>query len=168
MLTLERLRALTESYGADLQRWPEETRAAAQALLSQSSEARALLEEARVLDDMIAAATAHEESARWRTGERHVAMARLRARVGARIATTEVIRTTPLRSWLMGLLFGSRQPDSAQSAVALRLRWIGLATTGALAVAAGLVIGAMYEATPATTGVLTQLLQPATFAILEN
>ena len=168
MLTLERLRALTESYGADMQRWPEETRVAAQALLSQSAEARALLEEARVLDDMIAAATAHEESVRWRTGERDVAMARLRAGVGARIVTTEVIRPTPLRSRLMRFFGGSRQSESDEPALAPRLRWVGLATTGALAVAAGLVIGTMYEVTPVSPAVLTQLLQPATFAILEN
>ena len=122
MLTLARLRALTEIYGADLQRWPEDTRAAAQKLLSESSEARALLDEARVLDDMIAAASAHEDSARWRTGERDVALARLRAGVGARIVTTEVARPTPLRARLTRLLRGhgdhkaaSRKATSPQS-----------------------------------------------------
>ena len=45
MLTLQRFQALLGIYGADFRRWPEEARGAAEALLSISAEARALLEE---------------------------------------------------------------------------------------------------------------------------
>jgi hypothetical protein len=141
MLTLRRFQTLLDSYGADVGRWPEETRSAAQALLQSSGDARALQEEARELDDMIAAAGAHEEQSRWRTGEQDVAMARLRARVSARIA----------------------RPTGTY-----HLRWVGFATTGAFAVIAGLMIGALYESGQAGQGALAPLLQPSAFTILEN
>jgi hypothetical protein len=107
MLTLRQFQTLLDSYGADVGRWPEETRAGAQALLQASDDARALQQEARELDDVIATAGAHEERARWLTGERDVAMARLRARVSARIATVEVKRPAPLWSRMSGV-FGRR------------------------------------------------------------
>lgn len=50
-MTPERFRALLESYGADLERWPEAERAAAHALLAHTRpELEQLLAEARSLD----------------------------------------------------------------------------------------------------------------------
>ena len=166
MLTLRQLQTLLDSYGADVGRWPEETRADARALLQSSGDARALQEEACELDDMIAAAGAHEDESRWRTGERDVAMARLRARVSARIATVPVKRPALLQVWMSGVL-GPREAGE-RSAAAYHLRWVGFATTGAFAVIAGLMIGAMYESGQAGQGALAPLLQPSAFTILEN
>jgi hypothetical protein len=162
MLTLQRFQALLDIYGADFRRWPEEARGAAEALLSISAEARALLEEEGALDVMIAAASSYEEGRRWRTGEPDVAMARLRARVSTRIAVAEVSRP----SWPQKR-FG-RSSAGKSSAVAYNLRWVGFATTGAFAVLAGLAVGALYESAPPTPSVLSVLVQPTAFTILEN
>src|SRR5262249_31939877 len=50
-MTLARLRAVIEAYGASAARWPAAERAAAAALLAESVEARALVTEAAPLDD---------------------------------------------------------------------------------------------------------------------
>lgn len=49
-VTIERLRALLDAYGAAPERWPEDERAAAEALVAQSAAARAFREEAAALD----------------------------------------------------------------------------------------------------------------------
>ena len=53
LVTLTRLQALLESYGATPEYWPEEERAAATALIETSSEARMLVEEAIALDALL-------------------------------------------------------------------------------------------------------------------
>lgn len=52
-MNLRRFGELVEAYGAEPQRWPAAERAAAQALLSGSADARALQERARALDLML-------------------------------------------------------------------------------------------------------------------
>ena len=52
-MKLERFRALLEAYGAAPERWPEEERAAATALLADSDDARTLRRKAASLDDAL-------------------------------------------------------------------------------------------------------------------
>lgn len=160
MMTLKRFRALTQSYGADLQRWPQEERGAAQELSGSSAEARALLEQERSLDEAIAAATAHEDAERLQHGAQDAALDRLRAGVSARIATKELQAKSGGRlGWLLG---------GASHGSSLRLR-LGLATSGAFAIIAGALIGGMYgPAAPAPVGALSALLQPAALEILAD
>ena len=87
MLTLGRFRRLAASYGADLQRWPEEARRDAQALLDHSAEAGVLFDEARTLDQAIDQATIREDALLWPPGERDAALDRLRSGVEARLAS---------------------------------------------------------------------------------
>lgn len=143
MMTLERFRALTQSYGAELQRWPQEERGAAQELLRCSEEARALVEEERTLDEAIAAATAYQDAEGRPHGTHDAALARLRSGVNARVATREARASS-------------------------RMQHLGLATSGAFAVIAGLLIGGMYTPAPESVGALSALLQPATLDILAD
>lgn len=163
MMTLRRFRALTRSYGAELQRWPPQERRAAEELLSRSDEARALLEQERSLDEAIAAASAREQSERWPEGAQEAALARLRSGVANRIAAADAVPggvPRRLLSWLLG---------GEQDFAALRRRRLGLATTGALAIVAGLLVGGLYSPAPTPSGgVLTALLQPATLEILAD
>jgi hypothetical protein len=153
MLTLGRFKALAESYGADLRRWPEELRSEAQALLASSPEARACLGDARVLDEAISAASQREDAVRSPPGEADAALARLRSAVEARIAPRPAHRR-PGRG-------GGRWLPS------LPLRWAGMATGGSLAILAGLLIGAMYSSGAAPDNVLT-LLDPAPIQVLTD
>ena len=158
MLTLGRFRSMTESYGADLARWPEQARADARALLSVSAEARAMLEEARALDDLIETTHAREEGLLWKPGEQDAALERLRTGVAARIAALPVGPrvTNRLREWLRS------------EAAPVRLRWLGLATGGACAIICGLLIGGRYESASTSPGVLNQMLRPAVLEILPD
>ena len=143
MLTLGRFRSMTESYGADLARWPQEARADARALLSVSAEARALLEEARALDELIGTTQQREDGLLWQPGEQEAALGRVRAGVAARIATE-----APRREF--------------------RWRWVGLVAGGACAVIVGLMVGGQYEPAPTGPGVLNQMLRPAVLEFLPD
>src|ERR1700761_9328589 len=57
MMTLNRLKALSESYGADLLRWPAEKRRGAEALLRSSGDARQILAAAAEPDALVDAAS---------------------------------------------------------------------------------------------------------------
>jgi hypothetical protein len=157
MMTLRRFRALTQSYGAELQRWPQEERDAARELLESSGEAQALLAQERSLDAAISAASSRGVQ------PQEAALARLRSGVAARIVA-EDIRAQQRGGFFGWLLGGGRELDS------LRRRRLGLATSGALAIVAGLLIGAMYGPAPAPAhvGVVAALLQPATLDILSD
>lgn len=61
-IDLDRLRTLLDAYGADRTRWPEGERGAAWALIEANDQARALFEDARVLDDLLSRASAIEPS----------------------------------------------------------------------------------------------------------
>ena len=152
MLTLEGFRAMAESYGADLRRWPEQSRGDAEALLeTAAAEARAILAEARTLDGALARADA---MLRLPGGE-DAALARLRARVAARIAAPAEHRLEALKA-----------------AILRRLPWLppfglGLAAGSGLAIMAGLLIGALYTAAPSSDSLLG-LLQPAPIHVFED
>ena len=69
MMPLARFAVLADSYGADLERWPQAVREPAREFLSVSAEARTLLEEARELDAAIAAVSARETALLTPRGE---------------------------------------------------------------------------------------------------
>ena len=52
-MTIERLKALAEAYGADLRRWPASERPFAESLIATDAAARAALEEAAALDVLL-------------------------------------------------------------------------------------------------------------------
>jgi anti-sigma factor RsiW len=52
-MTIERLKALAEAYGADLRRWPASERPFAESLIATDPAARAALEEAAALDVLL-------------------------------------------------------------------------------------------------------------------
>jgi len=149
MLTLKRFGTLAGSYGGDLQRWPRQLRDEAQALLNVSAAARAIFDDARALDDAIAAASALE-GATGRQPDEQAALARLRSGVAARISAPIATRKP------------GRWPSLAE--VFTRLRSMPFPAMGAAvagAVLAGLLVGAISVSEPAADSVLAALLQPA-------
>ena len=54
LVTISRLKTILEAYGTTPERWPEEERAAATALIESSAEAHILLEEAEGFGDGVA------------------------------------------------------------------------------------------------------------------
>ena len=87
MMNLDRFSDLTDAYGADLKRWPQAARAAAEALLATDARARLLRDEADVLDGLLDAAP------------RPVVSADLRARVLASVAEAGVKARPAWRFW---------------------------------------------------------------------
>lgn len=55
-MNIERLRALLDAYGGSIERWPQNERAAAQAFIESSEDARRLLRNATALDRVLDAA----------------------------------------------------------------------------------------------------------------
>ncbi len=86
MIELRRFKALTDSYGADLHRWPEEARIDAAAFVRVSVQARVLLDAARALDEVIDAASERADALQWPHGELRAAAARLCCTVLTQIA----------------------------------------------------------------------------------
>jgi|SRR6185312_12213306 len=158
MMTLRRFRTLADSYGADLQRWPQRLRGQALALLDSSAEARAVISRAKELDDAIAAAGAARLE-RLRGGESaDAALHRLQKNVSARI------RRPPSGGVIA--LDGMR-PRAASRYRPRPAEWIGLATAASLAVIAGLALGILYSPS-APQEDLTALLQPAPLQVLTD
>jgi hypothetical protein len=150
MMTLERFRALADSYGADLQRWPEQLRPRARTLLESSAQAREIIAAARELDEAIGAATAAHNNSIWSGDRPEGALVRLRNGVAARI------RPGPAAA---GAFSGRSVPR--------RVGWLGLATAASVAVLAGLMLGIRYSpATPQQD--LLALLQPAPVQLLSD
>jgi hypothetical protein len=147
MLALQQLRELIEGYGADPRRWPPQLHAAAQALLRESPQARALLEEARTLDAALEAASREADRRIWHADSlKDAALARLRARVAARTASSHW-RATP------------QAP----------LRWLALAAAAAMAIYCGFLVGSLSA--PAATSPQDNLLtalQPVPVHMLEH
>ena len=81
MLTIKRFQVLAESYGADLQRWPQESRTEAERLLAVSSEARQALAAARILDAAILEASTQDQLS---PAEQSAALERLKSAVASR------------------------------------------------------------------------------------
>jgi len=159
MLPLGRFKALARSYGAKLERWPEELRADAQALVEVSREARAALDAERRVDEAIGAVSTRAEAMRWTPHEQEAALARLRAGVAARLdAAARRREGNRFRDWL------ARRIDG----LPLRhLRAAGLAAAGGFAVMAGLAIGGMSMPAPPADSGLT-LFDPAPIHILAD
>lgn len=160
MLTLNQFKAMADSYGADLRRWPEEVRTEAEALLDDaavSARARAILADAWILDEAIAAASALETTTAWHPGESDAALARLRAGVTARIESATGRQRTGLIERVLAA--------TGREAVSRHFGWAGMATSAGLAVLAGILIGSMYSPA-ATPDTLLSVLQPAPIQVL--
>ena len=146
MLSLKRFASLASSYGADLERWPAEMQADARELLDASPEARTIFAAVRAEDRAISAARRREEGALWHPGEQDAALARLRSGVAARLASTPATRSA--RAWSRWSL------PPVRAWVLPHLGSLGLATSGGIALMAGLLIGSLSGAAPAPTSVL--------------
>jgi hypothetical protein len=157
MLTLERFESLADSYGASLERWPEEIRTEAEALLSNSQAARAILAGARSLDEAIEAASDAEEARAWPPAEAEAALARLRSRVASRLSAEVPAMAGPIRRWLLS--------HRALSPLA-HPGWGGMVTGGALAIVAGLLTGMLYSS--GSPRDVLALLEPAPLQIFSD
>lgn len=146
MLKIERFTSLARSYGANIDLWPVEVRADALALLEISKVARVVLAEERLMDDALAGARRHQEISLWPPGERNAALVRLRTNVAARIAPAP---SGPFRfgGWFFTRVDGL-WPD---------LNWLGLSSSGGVAVAVGLFIGMHFPNLPDSRDLLSTL-----------
>jgi hypothetical protein len=158
-MTLRRFGWLADSYGADLQRWPKEERAAAAALLAVSPQARQQLAEALALDGALEAVAIQADAPLWSDGDPDAALARLRSSVGARIAQAHE-RVAGRRS-------GWGPANWAHLVVSMRLGWPGLAAGGGLAVVIGLLIGSVDVSRPMPVNLIS-MLQPSPIQILSD
>lgn len=151
MMTLRRFRALVASYGSDLRRWPAETRGEVTMLATISAEVRSVLTEERELDEALESLHRMEDAALWPQHEQQAALARLRSGVGARITATA--SQPPHR--VAGINWSSVAGPVGVLHAPLRL--LGLAASGSIAVAIGIVIGSMSGAGGAPDAVQTLL-----------
>jgi hypothetical protein len=158
MMTLERFRTLADSYGADLQRWPERVRPQALTLLESSAQAREIVARAKDLDDALAAAAAARRARLGFGDGADAALVRLRNGVAARMAQTD-----PATAAAAG---GNRLPTRA-AGPPWRMRWIGLATAAGVAILAGLMLGIRYAPAPPQQDLLA-LLQPSPIQLLTD
>ena len=158
MMTSSRFAALAASYGADLNRWPVETRDAARSLLAVSPRAQAVLDAERDLDAAILSAGVHETDRLRPAGGEDAALTRLRAGVAARIAVDRrSAHSVRLPHWL--------EPPRRAWLYPTSWRMAGLATAGCLVVMAGLLVGVLSTASPDSDALLAEL-QPVPVAIL--
>jgi hypothetical protein len=148
MMTMKRFRALADSYGADLQRWPEQMRPQARALLDSSAEAQDIVARARRVDEAIAAAGAERSGRLWSGDRPEAALVRLRNNVAARIRPAAA---TPAARGIR-----ARTPRGARH----RMGWLGLATAASVAIVAGIALGALYLPSTSQQDLLA-LLQPS-------
>ncbi len=150
MLSVRRFRALIDSYGADLRRWPDSDRPPAQLLLEALPEARRLLDEARRLDEKIAAAAARQDAELWAKDEPDAALARLRDRIAVRIAARTA--ALPLRRRPLGwTVAGFGRAHSAA------FRHVSMVAGSGAAVVIGLWIGWVQSTPSAPVDLLTML-----------
>ena len=140
MITLRRFRALMESYGSDLRRWPAETRSEAEMLVAASAEAQSIMADARELDEILESIHRVEDATLWPPHEQQAALARLRSVVDARL--TAIMSQPPRR--VASLTWASAA--GPVGALHTPLRLLGLAASGTIAVAIGLAIGSMSNA----------------------
>lgn len=158
MMTLRRFRILADSYGADLQRWPERQRGQARALLESSAEARSVIARARELDKTIVAAGAARDAQVWTGESANRALHRLQSGVSARTRSAD--SGAAAGAHVMEL---HARPDSARQ----RTGWLGLATAAGLAVLAGLALGIFYAPSSPPQDLMA-LLQPAPLQLLTD
>jgi hypothetical protein len=139
MLTLRQFAALAESYGAELERWPQQLRGDARTLLEESPAARTLLDKARSLDAALEAASLRSDRTLWPSeNHKQAALGRLRGRVAERIA----------------------EPLAVQRSAVTRLGWLALVTAASVAVVSGFLIGSWYTSSAASEDNLLTVLQP--------
>jgi hypothetical protein len=150
MMTVNRLQTLSDSYGADLLRWPAEERRGAEALLRSSDDARQILANAAETDALLDAMS-RAEQATWSAPGEAAALARLRAGIAGHIARENLARG-PRRRW-RGLL----TLNGGVLAVQANLGWLSLATSGGIAVAGGFLIGVISAPSGLSEGVLNLL-----------
>lgn len=155
MMTLKRFKALADSYGGDLQRWPERVRPQARALLDSSPEAESIIASARELDEAITAAAAQRSESLWSGDRRKAAMVRLRNGVAAQIAPANP-EMTPGRT---SIRIVRKTPR--------RFGWISLATAASVAIIAGVVLGVFYSPGASNQDLLA-LLQPSPIQLLTD
>ena len=149
MLTFRQFRKAIDSYGGNLRRWPEPLRGEAKALLDTSAEARSLFAEAQRLDQLIEAASMHEDAMLWRRGADDAALARLRSGVTARLESPAHRQPMALLRWM--------PPTIVHRLRRMPIIAFGMATGSSAAVAAGFLIGFLRAAAPAQHGVLALL-----------
>lgn len=158
MMTLRRFRTLADSYGADLQRWPESLRGQARALLDSSADAQAVMTRARELDEALAAAAAARDGRLWKGESADAAVHRLRQSVSTRLR-----RPRPGGA----PVFAGNDAHAAARYRPRHVGWVGYATAAGIAVVAGLTLGILYSPT-AQQPDLTALLQPAPLQLLTD
>jgi hypothetical protein len=141
MMTIKRFKSLTDSYGGDFRRWPEEARAEAQRLIESSPQARVLLKEASRLDEAIDSAhSARDEALKSINGE-VAGFKRLRTRIMSQIPSA---RQTSRRGWRLGWM----RSDLFGGGGASPLRRLGVASGCVAAVVMGLLIGWGHDSKP--------------------
>ena len=100
LVTLTRIKTLLDAYGATLDFWPEEERAAATALIETSSEARMLVEEAAALDSLLDQIPQPEVSAALTSRVRTMALPVAEANTGGLFARLAAyLRPQSTRGW---------------------------------------------------------------------
>jgi hypothetical protein len=97
-MTIDEFRQLAQTWGGDIARWPPHRRTEAGAIARMPAEA-AILEEARRLDRLIAAAAPEIATARIDRAAFGVAMAI--AADGARLPAPRLVRSRLVRRWLV-------------------------------------------------------------------
>lgn len=143
-LALAEFEALLATYGADAERWPIERRASARALLALRPDARALLAEARALDQLL-------DHAPRLDAVRH---AKLQARIVAAALAERPARThsTPVADNVVPLRPRMTSLPSTSPLAASSTRRTGWQTGGVLA--ASLVLGLLIGGFGLTTAML--------------
>jgi hypothetical protein len=100
LVTLTRLKMLLDAYGATLEFWPEEERAAATALIDTSAEARMLVEESAALDALLDKIPEPEVSAALTSRIRSMALPAAEANAGGWFARmADYFRPQSPRGW---------------------------------------------------------------------
>ncbi len=155
MMTLKRFKALADSYGSDLLRWPEQVRSRARALRDSSAAAREIIARARELDEAIAAAAAARSESLWSGEPPEAAAVRLRNGVAARISPVNPAMAS------------GRTSIRTASRARRRPGWIGLATAASVAIVAGVALGVLYSQGAANQDLLA-LLQPSPIQLLSD
>jgi len=156
-MKLSRFKALTDSYGAHVQKWPEEERTSAEELLRTSAQARLLLDDARMLDQALERAGAELDAAVGNTMDDQAALARLRAGVLARISRTPTHHFAWPTRWV------AWSPGRG----AIAFRGLPLAVSGFLALTVGVLIGWLQAPRPMEVDVLV-LLESAPLHLLTH
>jgi ElaB/YqjD/DUF883 family membrane-anchored ribosome-binding protein len=153
-LTISRFRTLAQSYGSDLQRWPEDVRAQARALLRESGQARRIVAEARRLDEAIEASAPERHARTWAGESPETSLSRLRQRIAVRIEAVDSCR--------------SRSAALASARWSQRRRWIGMAAAASAATVVGFILGFLLFAPVRPQPGLIALLQPSPIRLLMN